>query len=94
MNPNGEDQELNQLLTAAAHVVGCDEPQARDRLLHIIQKEPCTDPGCSFCDKSAKKERRHMSLATAWTLFKIAVAIWAVFAVAALAFAMVYGEEL
>lgn len=48
------DEELIEILAGAAHEIGCDEPQTRAHLIHIMN-EYCGDPGCSFCE-TLKKE--------------------------------------
>lgn len=81
----------DDLLTAAAEVIGWDDPDARRRLLAAIRDEPaCTDPTCC-----PRKDKQPMFSIDTWLkIGKAAVWIYVIAAVAALAFAMVYGEDL
>jgi len=87
-HPTSKDDAL---LAAAAEVISWDDPNARRRLLQAIRDEPaCTDPICC----PPKDHKPMLSIDTWLKIGKAAIIIWAVAAVAFLALAMVFGEEL
>jgi len=67
-----------------------DDPDARRRLLQAIRDEPaCDDPTCC-----PKKEAPMTRPETALRIAKYTVIAWAVLAVAFLAAAMVFGQDI